>query len=204
MIPPNWDSWGKIRVLRDGFDVDGVSNGWSIDVDQPYPRVAPPNGTDAAGGGGENGQAANGHEPTPLPEPEGSTVVLYEASVPDPSMNALELAGRQMHSTALEVETVDTQAFLAQQLKVLEAFKHKQDEAAAAADSRHHRSAAGGRRVDDEHLVGDSAATEQRVLEHIGPVQFNMGGIQVDADDMVQRLKVCSSLLFSSSISIGS
>jgi dynein light intermediate chain 1, cytosolic len=28
------------------------------------------------------------------------------------------------------------------------------------------------------------------VLEHIGPVQFNMGGIQVDADDMVQRLMV--------------
>ena len=28
------------------------------------------------------------------------------------------------------------------------------------------------------------------MLEHIGPVQFNMGGIQVDADDMVQRLKV--------------
>ena len=31
---------------------------------------------------------------------------------------------------------------------------------------------------------------EARVNEHIGPVQFNMGGIQVDADDMLQRLKV--------------
>jgi len=30
---------------------------------------------------------------------------------------------------------------------------------------------------------------EGRVNEHIGPVQFNMGGIQVDADDMLQRLK---------------
>jgi hypothetical protein len=29
-----------------------------------------------------------------------------------------------------------------------------------------------------------------RVNEHIGPVQFNMGGIQVDADDMVRKLKV--------------
>jgi dynein light intermediate chain 1 len=37
---------------------------------------------------------------------------------------------------------------------------------------------------------GDAVATEAKVLEHIGPVQFNMGGIQVDADDMVQRLKV--------------
>jgi dynein light intermediate chain 1 len=29
-----------------------------------------------------------------------------------------------------------------------------------------------------------------RVNEHIGPVQFNMGGIQVDADDMLRKLKV--------------
>ncbi|KAL1838638.1 hypothetical protein VTJ49DRAFT_2445 [Mycothermus thermophilus] len=188
VIPPNWDSWGKIRVLRDGFDVDGVSNGWSIDLDQPFPRAAA-NGAD--GDPDAQNDQSNGHASPPLPaDPEGSTVVLYEESVPDPSMDALQLAGRQMHSTALEVEAADTQAFLAQQLKVLEAFKQKQDEATAAADSRRHRSAAAGRRgVDDDHLVGDSAATEQRVLEHIGPVQFNMGGIQVDADDMVQRLK---------------
>jgi dynein light intermediate chain 1 len=38
----------------------------------------------------------------------------------------------------------------------------------------------------------DSPQDEGRVNEHIGPVQFNMGGIQVDADDMLQRLKVCT------------
>ena len=27
------------------------------------------------------------------------------------------------------------------------------------------------------------------VNEHIGPIQFNMGGIQVDAEDMVRRLQ---------------
>lgn len=31
--------------------------------------------------------------------------------------------------------------------------------------------------------------TDGQVNQHIGPVQFNMGGIQVDADDMVKRLK---------------
>lgn len=36
----------------------------------------------------------------------------------------------------------------------------------------------------------DGHVDEGRVNEHIGPVQFNMGGIQVDADDMLQRLKV--------------
>ena len=31
-VPSGWDSWGKIRVLRDGFDVSGVCQGWSADI----------------------------------------------------------------------------------------------------------------------------------------------------------------------------
>jgi hypothetical protein len=31
-IPSGWDSWGKIRVLREGFDVEGVCGGWSVDL----------------------------------------------------------------------------------------------------------------------------------------------------------------------------
>jgi dynein light intermediate chain 1 len=181
VIPPNWDSWGKIRVLRDGFDVDRVSNGWSIDLDQPFPR-AQLNGTTQ-----EDGQTNGDHERS-ADDPEGSTVALYEDSVQDPSMDALQLAGRNTHSTTLEVETIDTQAFLAQQLKVLEAYKQKNEEATRG-EARHRAY----KKVEEEHLVGgpdSERATEAKVLEHIGPVQFNMGGIQVDADDMVQRLKV--------------
>ena len=188
VIPPNWDSWGKIRVLRDGFDVDTVSTGWSIDLDQPFPRSLPT----------ENGHGhTNGGHPTTDPhdpsDPEGSTVALYEDSVQDPSMDALQLAGRNTHSTVLEVETIDTQTFLGQQLKVLDAFKQKSAEEAAREDSRHRIGHGSGNRgrAEDEHLVGGGdEVAEARVLEHIGPVQFNMGGIQVDADDMVQRLKV--------------
>lgn len=181
VIPPNWDSWGKIRVLRDGFDVDQVSSGWSIDLDQPFPRASP------NGAASENGQV-NGGSGRAEGDPEGSTVALYEDAVQDPSMDALQLAGRNTHSTALEVETIDTQAFLTQQLKVLDAFKQKNSEEAAREDARHKLH----KKLDDEHLVGGDAdrAAEAKVLEHIGPVQFNMGGIQVDADDMVQRLKV--------------
>jgi hypothetical protein len=28
-VPYGWDSWGKIRVLREDFDVEGVCAGWS-------------------------------------------------------------------------------------------------------------------------------------------------------------------------------
>jgi dynein light intermediate chain 1, cytosolic len=31
-VPSGWDSWGKIRVLRDGFDVEGVCAGWGVDI----------------------------------------------------------------------------------------------------------------------------------------------------------------------------
>jgi hypothetical protein len=44
--------------------------------------------------------------------------------------------------------------------------------------------------------LGENDSREARVNEHIGPVQFNMGGIQVDADDMLQRLKVCFVLFY--------
>jgi dynein light intermediate chain 1 len=180
-------------VLRDGFDVDRVSKGWSIDLDQPFPR-AQPNGTDA-----ENGQV-NGEDEPAVADPEGSTVTLYEEAVQDPTMDALQLAGRNTHSTQLEVETIDTQAFLAQQLKVLDAFKQKNEEASREdARNRTYR-----KTNEDEYLVGGSDAertTEAKVLEHIGPVQFNMGGIQVDADDMVQRLKVSPRAFVPSSIS---
>lgn len=182
LVPPNWDSWGKIRVLREGFDVELVSNGWSIDLDQPLPGPAV--------NGAENGSTPNGdsHGETSeeTSDPEGSTVVLYESSVQDPAMDALALASQNSHSTKVEVETTDTQAFLAEQLQYLEVLKQKRD--AAAQDSRK-----GARKTDDSEsgvFTAGLRSGEGRVNEHIGPVQFNMGGIQVDADDMVQRLKV--------------
>lgn len=176
-------------MLREGFDVELVSNGWSVDLDQPFPR---PDSDDDDDDAADSAQA-DGHERAGR-DPEGSSVALYEEAVQDPTMDALQLAGRNTHSTQLEVETIDTQTFFAQQLKVLEAFRQKNDEASReTARHKPHK-----KLDDDHHLVGGGGGggetdrpVDARVLEHIGPVQFNMGGIQVDADDMVQRLKVC-------------
>jgi dynein light intermediate chain 1 len=172
-------------VLREGFDVELVSNGWSIDLDQPFPRPQPDGATQNEQANGD----ANGYGERVGLDPEGSTVALYEEAVQDPTMDALQLAGRNTHSTQLEVETIDTQTFFAQQLKVLDAFKQKNDE--ASRETARHKP---HKKLDeDHHLVGGGdtdRVVEAKVLEHIGPVQFNMGGIQVDADDMVQRLKV--------------
>jgi dynein light intermediate chain 1, cytosolic len=142
VVPPNWDSWGKIRVLREGFDVEVVSNGWSIDLQQ-----------ELSGPGG----------PDDSTTPAGSSVALYEQNIRDTSRDAL---GQQNGHHKLEVVTTDTQEFLAAQAKYLDAYKQK-NEAKEKEDV-------------------------QRVNEHIGPVQFNMGGIQVDADEVVEQMKPAS------------
>ncbi|KAI0551479.1 dynein light intermediate chain-domain-containing protein [Xylaria curta] len=162
VVPPNWDSWGKIRVLRDGFDVESVSEGWSIDINQPAPAVK----SYAANGVGE-GETSESHE---VSEPEGSAVVMYEEHVQDTSLDTLQLAQGNQDTNKLEYPSVDTQAFLGNQLSRLEQQKK-----------------------DDEKTTKENSfaqvATDDIISDHIGPVQFNMGGIQVDADDMVQRLK---------------
>ena len=163
VVPPNWDSWGKIRVLRDGFDVENVSEGWSIDINQPSwaNKLQTINGT------GESEVFRTDQSP----EPEGSAVAMYEEQVQDTSLDALQLAQGNKDTNKLEVPSVDTQAFLGNQLARLEQQK-KEDEKTTKENSF------------------AQVTTDDIISDHIGPVQFNMGGIQVDADDMVQRLKV--------------
>lgn len=33
-MPAGWDSWGKIAVLRDGFDAKGWGDAWESDLDR--------------------------------------------------------------------------------------------------------------------------------------------------------------------------
>lgn len=178
-VPPNWDSWSKIRVLREGFDVEAVSEGWSIDLECKFPP--PGRNIDPST---ENGAAADveydadGYEVVP-----GSAVTTFEASVRNPSLDALQMAGRDTHSTTLEVETQDTQAFLAAQASKLELIRQKMEEERQQMDA--------GARGKKQPAVGEVIEEGRaNVSDHIGPVQFNVGGIQVDADDMMKRLQV--------------
>lgn len=177
VVPPNWDSWGKIRVLREGFDVEAVSEGWSIDLETKFP---PPgrnaeNAASAAANGVE--YDTDGYEITP-----GSAVTMYEDSIRNPTHDALHMAGRDTHSTTLEVETQDTQLFLEARNKQLEAHKQKMEE--------EDRAGAKAQLKDKRTREAEQDDKTANVSDHIGPVQFNVGGIQVDADDMMKRLQV--------------
>lgn len=178
-MPPNWDSWGKIRVLREGFDVEAVSEGWSIDLESKFP---PPGRGATDENGAVNGAEydADGYEITP-----GSAVTMFEESIRNPSHDALQMAGRNTHSTNLEVETEDTQDFLASQVTKLEAYKQKIEEESKEHDDERSRTKKPIKGLDED-------GRQANVSDHIGPVQFNVGGIQVDADDMVKRLQVCA------------
>lgn len=169
-VPPNWDSWGKIRVLREGFDVEAVSEGWSIDLETKFP---PPGRNRATENGEENGDEydIDGYEVTP-----GSAVTMFEESIRNPTLDALQMTGRDTHSTKLEVETMDTQEFLSSQIPRLETYKQKENQNNDAKNAKQPS------KIDED-------GRQVNVSDHIGPVQFNVGGIQVDADDMMKRLQ---------------
>lgn len=181
VLPPNWDSWGKIRVLREGFDVEGVNQGWSIDIEEPLKPTA-----DVATKG-TNGQTGEGEQP----EPAGA-VTHYEETIRDPGLDLLSESSIKKKGQELDVQSTDAQSFLANQSEVLEKIRKgsKASNTENKGDGSGRKPSQSGVDIDDEHNVVE----EGRVNEHIGPVQFNMGGIQVDADDMLQRLKVFSSL----------
>jgi dynein light intermediate chain 1 len=146
-VPPHWDSWGKIRVLREGFDVEGINKGWNMDISAETADDA---------------------------ELEGGAVEVYEDVIKDTSRNADSLAF--LRNGGMEVTPVDTQEFLAQQFEVLEA------KAAEDKTSRDGKEAKKKREVDE--------GADKVLAEQVGPVQFNVGGIQVDAENMLESLKV--------------
>ncbi|KAF2635247.1 dynein [Massarina eburnea CBS 473.64] len=175
LVPPNWDSWAKIRILREGFDVEGVSEKWSVDIDPPRHMMPAPNGQATAG--------AEEHENGTVPpeEDEGPTATtVYEETIRNPETEFSLTTLHTKQANGLEVSSKDGQNFLKEQVDILEVLR-REDEAEAAIK-------AARKDVDPTYRTW-SEDVSGVVEEHIGPVQFNMGGIQVNADEMVKRLQ---------------
>ncbi|WEW55937.1 hypothetical protein PRK78_001372 [Emydomyces testavorans] len=162
LVPSNWDSWGKIRIIREGFDMEGVGTAWSIEIQESMRTSVARDET---------------AEKVPNPEEGTSAVAIYEQTIQDPKRDMAISRTSQSDESKLEVETVDTQKFLAEQLEVLEQLKEE--------DEKQDRQMRKDGKLRESPVIVETS----RMNEHIGPVQFNMGGIQVDADDMLRRLK---------------
>ena len=174
LIPPSWDSWGKIRVVREGFDVEGVSKGWDVDIQRaPHENGSvPQSDTDADRILSECSESLG-------------VLAVYENTIQDPKRDN-RLVGSKSLANQLEIETPSTQEFLTSQLEVVEQLKASEEQSQENKSSRGALGASANARVDDSNTFVEGKG---RVNEHIGPVQFNMGGIQVDAEDMLKRLK---------------
>ncbi|KAH7081255.1 dynein [Paraphoma chrysanthemicola] len=181
LVPPNWDSWAKIRILREGFDVEGISERWSVDIEIPrHMRVT--NGAAPTVPDGE-GQSNGEPEPSPVVEEtqdEPTATSIYEDTIRNPESD-FPLAGMSKQANGVEVTSKDAQAFLTEQVSVLEQLRREDENEAAIKAARKDTEAPSIRTWTD-----DASGV---VEEHIGPVQFNMGGIQVNADEMVKRLQ---------------
>ncbi|KAE8442602.1 hypothetical protein EG329_003025 [Mollisiaceae sp. DMI_Dod_QoI] len=177
LVPPNWDSWGKIRVLRDGFDVEAINKGWSLDIEESNDFSLDLHVNRA------ESHMATDEDPSRV---AGGAVEAYEETIRDPSLDALQAASGEINGQKLEVSSLDTQSFLATQLEVLDKIRTGADSNGMDSSRLIRGRQSSQSRVEE----GDGSPTDEgRVNEHIGPVQFNMGGIQVDADDMLQRLR---------------
>ncbi|KAL6718768.1 hypothetical protein ACLMJK_003002 [Lecanora helva] len=171
LVPPNWDSWGKIRVLREGFDVEAISNGWSIDIrSSPHSIETAEEGTERAETTKPNGQVPNASF-------EGAVLPNYESTIHDPQRHKFNTTSDS--KPHMEVPVQPHQDFLAAQLETISQLQAEEEKAVA---SKTPPSTNNPSTFTTKH-------PNERVNEHIGPVQVNMGGIQVDADDMLKRLR---------------
>lgn len=194
LIPSNWDSWGKIRVLREGFDVEGVHSGWSSDIDGPPIPIRKVLGERDVNGSEHEEEGASNNGST---SNASSAVTMYEETIIHPKKDVSAAPSIKLKDPeAIETESMDTQEFLASQLEVLEQIRGEEDVIGTTKKGKPKASESllSSSEDDDRDSDGITGGEDMgRVNEHIGPVQFNMGGIQVDADDMLKRIKVCRS-----------
>lgn len=183
LVPPNWDSWAKIRILRGNFEVEEISNKWSVDIDMPH-GPARPNGqkADDDGAGGDEDPAS----PTSEQDAHDSATAIYEQEIRNPESD-FTLSTISKQGSGVEVTSMDPQAFLTEQVHVLDQLRHEDEKEAAAKAARKEADPSARSWVAAGTIGEDTSGV---VEEHIGPVQFNMGGIHVNADEMVKRLQV--------------
>jgi dynein light intermediate chain 1, cytosolic len=165
VVPANWDSWGKIRIIREGFDIEGVGNAWSAEI-QESPKPL------------ENGLPENGPPDTTHVDNGSSAVATYEQTIQDPRQGLSLRNDGQSDGTKIGIETEDMQTFLGKQSEILGQLRLEDEKDRVA------------RRNPRQLQMSPNLDEGGQVNEHIGPVQFNMGGIQVDADDMLRKIKV--------------
>ena len=133
LVPPNWDSWAKIRILRSHFPVEEVSEKWSVDIDLPRSSASapspPPDDSPAAA---PSEQEAPKTPPSEDEDPTSATS-LFEKEIRNPEDYSQPTT---FLANGIEVTSMDPQAFLTEQVHVLDQLRLEDDKEAAAKAAR--------------------------------------------------------------------
>lgn len=165
-------------MLREGFDVEGISASWSNEI-QNHREVSLESNSIS--------QVTKNVHPNGDFESRVSLGALsaYEDIIQDARRASLP-NGREKSRHAVETKSLSTQEFLASQMEVMERLKAQEEQ---SHDGKVSKSTASGSLFGQEEDRIGVIEENGRISEQIGPVQLNMGGIQVDAEDMLKQLK---------------
>ena len=169
LIPPSWDSWGKIRPLREDTNLEAISDAWSIEI-QAKAEETPDFSSKPITNGDETQESA---------------VSIYESNLPNPT---------ERHPAFLtkpdddEVTVPSVQEFLQSQSKVLELLRDE-DEKAARKARKGAPAPSGSTATSSIDESSNKAISNPRMAEQIGPYQINVNGIDFDAEEATRRLR---------------
>lgn len=199
LIPPNWDSWGKIRLLNETFDPESVSDAWSVEIQGPPEQTldfdllsSSPSSTtkpDTAS------TSPDGTKQTSSTSPTESAVQTFEATLINPSTHRPSFQSR---NKAEEPVTVRPLAEFLQDLSTtMDRLKAEDEKAekkarkdAPLATGTGSTSRTGGVEDGADTLNrGGTGSSSSRMAEHIGPYQINVNGIDFDAEEATRRIQ---------------
>lgn len=184
LIPHNWDSWGKIRILREGFELETVANAWSVEIQSPpeaeYDASTAKDATNSAG-------KADAENSTKSSAGKETTLSIFTASLPNPFAKTKPFVPSTRANDTVTVQ--DMQAFLAEQAQILEAYRQEDERADRGARKVSHSSTVTGSLTQLDNNDDTTAVNRAKLSEHTGPYNINVGGIQVDAEEVTRRIR---------------
>ncbi|KAK5735746.1 hypothetical protein LTR17_007918 [Elasticomyces elasticus] len=214
LIPSNWDSAGKIRLLSETFTPETVLEAWVADLNIPlHPPTYPPAQTSTpldSGTTGEQPTKAGASRPSSR-ETEQIFASTSDAGEEDPDLTARALSPTKTPISAIttyenaildpaahkapqppriEVTTTPPQTFLAEMRSHLLHLEAEDAKAAAKlGEGGRDRVATTGSALAGKAGVGVPGGELTGALGGLGDVVFNLGGVSYNAEAAIERLR---------------
>jgi dynein light intermediate chain 1, cytosolic len=161
--------------------METVANAWSAEIQSPPEAEFNPSTTKPAASK-DTKTTTEGETNKPGEE---TSVSIFTSSLPDPIAGSKPYIPSTVDNDAVTVQ--DPQTFLAEQAQILESLKAEDERA-----ERRARKGAPPPTVAGSFSAYDSddAAGRERLTDQTVPYKLNVGGIQVDAEEAMRRIRL--------------